>query len=66
MLDLRAAAPFHLIAELDGGDMASLQRGYASPLGQEASRDVDNLARLCPGVHSMVFELESTLTLTTG
>jgi len=55
----RGPEPFHLVAELDWDDIESLRRDFASPLGQETARDVeDNLAKLCPGVHSMVFELE--------
>lgn len=57
---IRGPEPFHLVAELDWDDMDSLRRDFASPLGQETARDVeDNLAKLCPGVHSMVFELEA-------
>jgi len=56
---VRGAAPFHLVAELDWDDMESLRGDFASPLGQETARDVeDNLARLCPGMHSTVFALE--------
>ncbi|HEV2241472.1 MAG TPA: EthD family reductase [Streptosporangiaceae bacterium] len=56
---IRGPEPFHLVAELDWDDMESLRRDFASALGQETARDVeDNLARLCPGVHSMVFELD--------
>ena len=56
---IRGPEPFHLVAELDWDDMESLRRDFASPLGQETARDVeDNLARLCPGVQSMVFELD--------
>ena len=31
---------------------------FDSPLGQETARDVDTLTRWCPGIHSMIFELE--------
>jgi len=37
--------------------MASLQRDFASPLGQETAQDVDQLAEWCPGIRSMVFEV---------
>jgi hypothetical protein len=37
---------------------SELQRDFASPLGQEAGRDEDRLAELCPGIHSMSFEVE--------
>lgn len=56
---VRGPDPFYLVAELDWDDTASLQRDFASPLGQEAARDADALAKLCPGIHSMVFELEA-------
>ena len=56
---IRGPEPYYLIAELDWDDMASLRRDFASPLGQETGRDVDNLAKLCAGVHSMVYELET-------
>jgi uncharacterized protein (TIGR02118 family) len=49
----------YLVALLEWDDMDSLRRDFASPLGQEMSRDVDHLATLCPGVRSTVFELEA-------
>lgn len=55
---IRGGDPYYLVAELEWDDMASLQRDFKSELGQETARDVDNLAALCPGVRSMVFELE--------
>jgi uncharacterized protein (TIGR02118 family) len=56
---IRGPASYHLVAELDWDDMASLERDFASPLGQAVARDVDLLAELCPGIHSMVFELHA-------
>ncbi|MCA1835017.1 MAG: EthD family reductase [Actinobacteria bacterium] len=56
---IRGPEPYYLIAELEWDDMASLQRDFASPLGRETARDVDRLAELCPGIHSMVYELEA-------
>jgi uncharacterized protein (TIGR02118 family) len=56
---VRGREPFYLVAELDWDDMASLQRDFASPLGQKVGRDADALTELCPGIHSMVFELEA-------
>jgi uncharacterized protein (TIGR02118 family) len=56
---VRGPEPYHLVAELDWDDMVSLQRDFASPLGQEAARDVDTLSELCSGIHSMIFELEA-------
>jgi hypothetical protein len=37
--------------------MQSLQEDFASPLGQEATRDVERLAELCPGMRSVIFEV---------
>lgn len=54
---VRGPDPHYLVAELDWDDMASLQQDFASPLGQETARDVDKLGELCPGIHSMIFEL---------
>lgn len=54
---IRGGAPYYLVAELDWDDMASLQRDFASPLGQETAQDVDQLAEWCPGIRSMVFEV---------
>jgi hypothetical protein len=58
-LAVRGPEPYYLVAELDRDDMASLQRDFASPLGQETARDVDQLAEFCPGIHSMIYELEA-------
>jgi uncharacterized protein (TIGR02118 family) len=54
----RGAEPYYQVAELDWDDMDSLQRDFASPLGQELARDVDQLAEICPGIHGMFYELE--------
>ena len=56
---IRGGAPYYQIAEMDWSDMASLQQGFASPMGHEAGRDVGKLLELCPGIHSMVFELDA-------
>jgi uncharacterized protein (TIGR02118 family) len=56
---VRGPEPHYLVAELDWDDMASLQRDFASPLGQEVARDADVLAELSPGIHSTVFELDA-------
>ncbi len=55
---IRGGEPYYLVAELEWDDMASLQQDFKSELGQETARDVDELATLCPGIRSMVFELE--------
>jgi uncharacterized protein (TIGR02118 family) len=55
---IRGPEPYYLVAELDWDDMAALKRDFASELGQETAGDVERLAELCPGVHSMVFELQ--------
>jgi uncharacterized protein (TIGR02118 family) len=56
---IRGQSPIYMIAELDWDDMASLHRDFASPLGQEAGRDVDKLAELCPGISSVTFQLDT-------
>jgi uncharacterized protein (TIGR02118 family) len=56
---IRGQAPIYMIAELDWDDMASLQRDFASPLGQEARQDLDKLTELCPGISSMTFQLDA-------
>ncbi len=55
---IRGQQPYYLVAELDWDDIASLRRDFASPIGQETARDAGILAEMCPGMHSMVFELE--------
>jgi hypothetical protein len=42
-----------------GNDIASLQRDFASLAGQATGKDVENLEALCPGIHSMILELET-------
>jgi uncharacterized protein (TIGR02118 family) len=49
---------YYLMAELDWDDMDSLRQDFASPLGQETARDVDNLTAWCPTIHGTIFELE--------
>jgi uncharacterized protein (TIGR02118 family) len=56
---VRGPAPYYLVAELDWDDMASLQRDFASPLGQATGKDVENLEALSPGIQSMILELET-------
>lgn len=56
---VRGPEPYYLVAELEWDDMDSLERDFASPLGQEVARDADRLAELCPGVRAMVYELEA-------
>ncbi len=56
---VRGEESYYLIAELQWDDMSALQADFGSPLGQELSRDVDQLAQLCPGIQSMVYELEA-------
>jgi uncharacterized protein (TIGR02118 family) len=55
---LRGPDPYYLVAQLDWDDMDSLRLDFASPLGQETARDVDNLATWCPGIHTMILEPE--------
>jgi len=55
---VRGSEPYYLVAALDWDDMESLRKDFASPTGQDTARDVDSLQQLCPGVHSMILELE--------
>lgn len=50
--------PYYLIAELDWDDMESLKRAFQSPEGKATAHDVEELSKLSPGVHSMIYELE--------
>jgi uncharacterized protein (TIGR02118 family) len=54
----RGAEPYFMIAELDWDDMASLEQDFSSPLGQEIARDVDTLSAWCPGLHSMIADIQ--------
>lgn len=56
---IRGEGAFHLVAELEYDDMDTLRNNFASPLGQQLAQDVDHLAELCPGIQSMVYELET-------
>jgi uncharacterized protein (TIGR02118 family) len=56
---VRGEERYYLVAELEWDDMTALQADFRSPLGEELSRDVDQLAELCPGIQSMVYELEA-------
>ncbi len=57
---VRGAEPYFMIAELDWDDMPSLERDFASPLGQEIARDVDILSAWCPGLQSMIMDIQET------
>lgn len=48
----------YIIAELEWDDMASLRADMSSSIGAELTRDVDELAKLAPGVQSWVYDLE--------
>jgi uncharacterized protein (TIGR02118 family) len=54
---MRGDGGWHLIAELDWDDMDSLRRDFSSELGKAAAADLEELAKSCPGIQSMVFEL---------
>ena len=54
---IRGGDPYHLIAELDFDDLASLQRAFRSAEGQATADDVAHLAAHAR-VRSMVYELE--------
>lgn len=55
---VRGEGPYYLVAELDWDDMDTLRKDFASPLGQQTARDVDELAQLCPGIRSVILDLE--------
>lgn len=55
---VRGESPYYLVGELDWDDLPSLQADFASPLGRQLAQDVDTLGDLCPGIQSMVYELE--------
>jgi hypothetical protein len=45
--------------ELDWDDLSALQQAFQSHEGQATSQDLaDHLARLSPGVRSMIYEVE--------
>jgi uncharacterized protein (TIGR02118 family) len=56
---IRGEKPYYLVGELDWDDQASLQADFASPLGRQLAQDVDKLSELCPGIQSIVYELET-------
>ena len=58
---VRGPEPYYLVATLEWDDLASLQRDFASPVGQQTREDMADLEALCPGVHSMIFETEELL-----
>ncbi|MFC5407508.1 EthD family reductase [Cohnella soli] len=56
---ISAEGPYYLVAELDWDSMDDLKKAFQSPAGEAARDDViANLERLCPGVRSMIYELE--------
>ena len=56
---VRGQAAYHLVAELDWDDIDSLRHDFDSEVGREAGRDAGTLAELCPGMHSMTYEIET-------
>jgi uncharacterized protein (TIGR02118 family) len=56
---VRGEDPYYLVAQLDWDDMASMQRAFASPLGRECGTDVDELAKICPDISSVIYEVET-------
>jgi uncharacterized protein (TIGR02118 family) len=49
----------YLIAELDWDDMDAMQRAFGSPVGRECGKDVDELAKVCPDISSLIYEVET-------
>jgi uncharacterized protein (TIGR02118 family) len=59
---ISGGAPYYLVVELDWESMEELKKAFQSPVGEAAREDVvANLERLCPGVRSMIYELEEIL-----
>ena len=56
---VRGDQTYHLIAELDWDDMPAMQRAFKSPVGRDAAADVDELAKVCPDISSLVYEVEA-------
>jgi uncharacterized protein (TIGR02118 family) len=56
---VRGEDPYYLIAELDWDDKGAMQRAFASPAGVESAKDVDELAKVCPDISSMFYEVET-------
>jgi uncharacterized protein (TIGR02118 family) len=56
---------YYLVAELDWTDMAALQQAFQSAEGQAIGKDIaSNLARLSPGMRSMIYQVEALLSKT--
>jgi uncharacterized protein (TIGR02118 family) len=56
---VRGEDPYYLIAELDWDDMSAIQRAFGSPIGRECGQDVDELAKVCPDISSLIYEVET-------
>jgi uncharacterized protein (TIGR02118 family) len=51
--------PVYLVAELEWDDIDSLQAAFQTELGRATAHDVtEYLEPLCPGIRSMILELE--------
>ena len=58
VLPVPGGEPYYLVAELDWDNPTALQRALQSPEGQATAQDLgDHLARLSPGVRSMIYEV---------
>jgi uncharacterized protein (TIGR02118 family) len=55
---IRGETTYHLVAELDWDSKEALQAAFASETGRATGRDAATLAQLCPGMHSVAFEVE--------
>ena len=55
---IRSDQTYHLVAELDWDSKEAFQAAFASDAGRATGRDAATLAQLCPGMHSVVFEVE--------
>jgi uncharacterized protein (TIGR02118 family) len=56
---VRGGDPYYLIAELDWDDKGAMQRAFGSELGRQSAKDVDELAKVCPDISSVIYEVEA-------
>ncbi|GLX69651.1 EthD family reductase [Paenibacillus glycanilyticus] len=55
---IRGGTTYYLVAELQWDSMADIKKAFQSPEGKASAEDAAILERLCPGMHSMIYELE--------
>ncbi|EDK72497.1 Ethyl tert-butyl ether degradation EthD [candidate division TM7 genomosp. GTL1] len=55
---IRGGDAYYMVAELDWDSTEALKQAFQSPEGQATAADIENLEKLSPGIHSMIYELE--------